>query len=91
MERQCFICGLDRKDFEKEDKSFAYHVGTEHSLWNYINFMLYLEKLKPTDMTGIEILVKEKIKKKSTDWIPRSFTRYLGRRKLRRLRREYED
>jgi hypothetical protein len=29
-------------------------------------------------MTGIEILVKEKIKKKSTDWIPRSFTKYLG-------------
>lgn len=79
MERQCFICGLDRKDFEKEDKSFDYHITEEHSLWNYINFMLYLEKLKSVDMTGIEIIVKEKIKKKSTDWIPRSFTRYLGR------------
>jgi hypothetical protein len=78
MERQCFICGLDRKDFEKEDKSFDLHINSEHSLWNYIYFMLYLEKLKPIDMTGIEIIVKEKIKKKSPEWIPRSFTRYLG-------------
>lgn len=78
MERQCFICGLDRKDFEKEDKSFDQHINSDHSLWNYIYFMLYLEKLNPMEMTGIEIIVKEKIKKKSPEWIPRSFTKYVG-------------
>jgi hypothetical protein len=79
MERQCFICGLDRKDFEKEDKSFSHHQNVEHSLWNYVYFMMYLEKLKTMDMTGIEIVVSDKIKKKSPEWIPRSFTCYLSK------------
>ena len=75
--RACFICGMERKDFEKKDKSFDYHKAVEHSLWNYVYFIIYLNHQPKLDMTGVESHVFNKLESKSPEWIPRNATVFL--------------
>lgn len=74
----CFICGIDRKDFEKQEKKLQTHKNTEHDVWNYIYFMIYLTNLKSIDMSGVESYVDDRVKSKSAEWIPQHSTLYLG-------------
>ena len=72
METTCFICGLNREKIEK------YYVGKEgfekhlqdHSVSNYLFYMLYLEEKDPNEYTGLESYVKENIEKESIKWFP---------------------
>merc|ERR1712013_465208 len=32
----CFICGLERKDFDNKNVTFEDHVNKEHNMWNYL-------------------------------------------------------
>jgi len=75
----CFICGLDRREFEIEDKSFDYHIAVQHNIWNYVYFIMYLSNSDPLDMSGVETYVHERVTNKSSEWIPRNSTLYLSK------------
>jgi hypothetical protein len=73
METNCYICGLKRDKIEK------YYVGKEgfdnhlqdHSVENYLFYMLYLEDKDPNEYSGLESYVKENVDIESIDWFPR--------------------
>lgn len=55
------ICGIDRGTIEKKakhKKGFKFHVKHEHSVWNYIFYISYLEDKKKSEYNGIESIVE---------------------------------
>lgn len=76
-ENICFICGYDRKTFEKQEKKFTTHTSEEHNKWYYVYYLIYLLGKNASDYTGIEYYVMEKYKSRNTDWFPIQNTRYI--------------
>lgn len=84
----CFVCGFTRKDFEKQERPFDFHLKFEHNVWDYVNFLAYLTDTLKTDFTGNEYHLQTKYDKRSTDWLPIDSTIYLGRLALKRKKSE---
>ena len=76
IEDKCFICGNLKTVFDRlSDTSsmgggFDHHIKVNHYMWNYVFFMAYLKYKDPTDYTGIEQFVWEKIQRKDLTWFP---------------------
>lgn len=66
----CFVCGIDREKFERNNIDFDRHWKVEHYQWNYIFYIAYLITKKPTDLTGTESFVFDLYIQKSLDWLP---------------------
>ncbi|KAL4462516.1 hypothetical protein ABPG72_009117 [Tetrahymena utriculariae] len=70
----CFICGQSVSELEKrknkKGQSFRDHIEFEHSKWNYINFMQYLDSKKETDLSGFESYVNQKRQNHDITWFP---------------------
>jgi len=68
----CFICGIDRSEFERHC-NFEEHTVEEHNIWSYVFYLVYLvekQKISKTEMTDIENLVLERYLIKSYEWVP---------------------
>jgi inositol 1,4,5-triphosphate receptor type 1/inositol 1,4,5-triphosphate receptor type 3 len=50
---KCYICNMDREALEKQGDDFKNHTKNKHFLWNYIFYILVLEKKDETDYTGL--------------------------------------
>ena len=70
VDNVCFICGLDRWQFEKNGKDFNKHVEKKHFIWSYVNFLIYLIVLGRENANGIETLIMNKIANNQLNWIP---------------------
>jgi len=62
MESECFICGLKKQVFEQNQVEFRHHYKNEHSMWNYLYFMIYLNQKDPTEYSSHEDYVAETLK-----------------------------
>jgi len=67
---KCFICNLERTEFEKEGISFESHIQKEHNLWNYLYYIVYLTGKKEDDFNGTETYIFDKYKKEDLSWFP---------------------
>ena len=72
MLNQCFICGMDRQDFEdpKVKTSFAEHLHKQHNIWHYICFVIQISLKPKTELTGTEQYVFDELAAARTDWFP---------------------
>ncbi|CAD8059333.1 unnamed protein product [Paramecium primaurelia] len=92
IEDKCFICGNLKTIFDRlTDTSsmgggFDHHIKVNHYMWNYVFFMAYLKYKDPTDYTGIEQFVWEKIQKKDLTWFP-----FNKARELQNLKQDEEE
>ena len=66
----CFICQLNKYEYEKSGEIFAKHVQKEHNIWNYANFIIYMKNKTEKDCNGIESKIFKKIKSGDLSWIP---------------------
>lgn len=69
----CLICGIDRGTIDKKAKNkkgFKFHVKYEHSSWNYIFYISYLEDKNNSEYLGLESYVQGKILKQEINWFP---------------------
>ena len=64
------ICKIQRKEFEKRDLNFEKHVKNEHNIWNYFNFVSYMNKIDDHSCFGLEYDILGYIKKEDLRWIP---------------------
>ena len=55
---RCFICGLERFEFENRKKSWRDHIEKEHNAYAYLYFILYVHSKPFNQCTGIEKHVK---------------------------------
>lgn len=74
----CFICNLEKFNFEKAGIDFEKHRNNEHNLWNYIKFIIFMEDKSKKDCNGVESELLEKIKKGDFSWIPLHRSQSLG-------------
>jgi len=65
IREKCFICSIDRDEFEQLDIPFVEHVKSEHNMWQYIWFMIYLESKDPLSYTGPEQYLSENLTDKN--------------------------
>ena len=66
----CFVCDIDREDFEQLGLNFKAHLQNDHNMWDYMFFKLYLEEKDPTDFTGLETYCWELIQQNKITWFP---------------------
>ncbi len=89
LKNYCFICAKPRAEFDalvieykqkQQQKQhyplksgFFYHISEEHSLFDYLGFILYLEEKDKTECNGLESYVLDELDKSGGDsvhWIP---------------------
>ena len=66
----CFMCQLNKYEYEKSGERFSKHVQKEHNVWNYANFIIYMKNKTEKDCNGIESRIFKKIKEGDLSWIP---------------------
>jgi len=71
---KCFICGLDRPDFDSNGNSktggFLHHIKIDHYMWNYVFFYAYLKQKDPSLDNGDENYVRKKWASYDLSWFP---------------------
>ena len=79
---RCFICNIDRDDFERLELNYDKHTMADHNMWNYLFFRIYLENLDPIEMTGLEFYVYQCLSQNSIAYFPiKKSIRVKGRNK----------
>uniref|UniRef100_A0A915CC30 Inositol 1,4,5-trisphosphate receptor n=2 Tax=Parascaris univalens TaxID=6257 RepID=A0A915CC30_PARUN len=71
LKNTCFICGLERGRFDNKSVTFEEHRSSEHNLYHYLYFIVWLQVKDETEFTGPESYVAECIKERNNDWFPR--------------------
>ena len=66
----CYVCGAKRDDFNKGNKNFDEHVGEEHCIWNYVEYMIGLKFVDVQDTNAINSYVIDMINEKNISWLP---------------------
>ena len=54
VQERCFICGIDRENFETLGLSFPNHISHDHNMWQYLWFRIHLDNKDSTSYTGQE-------------------------------------
>jgi len=68
----CSICSIDRTTFDRQGNGFDYHTQTEHNIWYYLYFIVYLKTKVQSDLSGIEQYIYQKIIASDINWFPMS-------------------
>ena len=58
---KCFVCGIERDEFEQHGLSFDKHTKEDHNMWDYLFFKLHLAQKDSTEYTGQEQHVHDMI------------------------------
>lgn len=67
----CTICSIDRNEFDRyTEHGFKHHINTEHNMWDYIFFLVYLINKEPTEFTGVESYVVDQVQQGSISFFP---------------------
>jgi len=54
MSNVCFICDIERSIFDRAGQSFAVHIKTDHNMWMYLRYFVYLIVKDEADYNGVE-------------------------------------
>jgi len=75
----CFICNINREDFETNGTSFEKHVTDDHNMWKYLWYIVYLEEKDRSELSGIEQYCVETFQQLSVKWLPIKAARVLSK------------
>ncbi len=53
LKNVCYICHLTRNDFEIKSLDFEYHVNNEHSVRDYIDFLIKINSMDENDLNNL--------------------------------------
>jgi inositol 1,4,5-triphosphate receptor type 1 len=70
VKERCFICGLNRIEFETKNKSWIEHIQREHNAFAYLYFILYVQDKPGNECNGVEKYVKALILKEDPIFFP---------------------
>jgi hypothetical protein len=70
MKNKCFICNLSRETSTKKFIDFDKHVASDHLLWNYVSFIVYLYVNNPMDFNELEFKAWNKLRVQDISWVP---------------------
>jgi len=53
----CFICSIDRYEFDRNGDGLEKHIDQDHNLFNYLYFKIYLMNKPTTEYNGTESMI----------------------------------
>lgn len=59
---KCFVCSIERDDFEQSGVDYNTHIKEEHSMWHVLWFMIYLDLKDPLSLSSAENHAKKSFK-----------------------------
>lgn len=71
IEHKCFICGLDKFQFEVWRLPWKNHTNMDHNVYAYLAYIIYIKHKPEVDCSGIELYVRERIKEKDVAFFPK--------------------
>ena len=66
----CFICNIDREEFEHFKIDFTGHIKLYHNMWHYVWFMMHLEETAREEYTGHEEYIWDLYQDKNIVFFP---------------------
>jgi len=70
MKNTCFICSIDRSEFDRNGTPFEIHIKSEHNMWMYLYYLVYLKTKDETEFTGLESYVAELLEEEDVSFYP---------------------
>ncbi len=70
INNKCFICNIDRMEFEKRKIDFNWHLKYEHNSKTYIKFFICLNLIHEKDLDADQSFILECIKKRDVYCFP---------------------
>lgn len=70
INNKCFLCSIDRLEFEKRKISFKDHVENEHSIYTYIKYLIWIKMLNIKDLDGDQSFIRNCIKENEVSCFP---------------------
>ena len=68
----CFICGRHLYDFEFKGSGWNEHILTEHNLYAYLSFIIYVRRKPLSDCDGLEKYVQRQIDRGDISFFPKT-------------------
>lgn len=75
---KCFICSIDKSEFEKRNIKFESHIYEEHNYRDYINYFLSVKFKDLRDLDSMEWYVREMINQRNVYMFPIFRAKSLG-------------
>jgi inositol 1,4,5-triphosphate receptor type 3 len=66
----CFICHITREIIEKKREDFQIHREQKHYLWNYVEYMIFLNFSKMHELNAFNSFAKTNLDKKNICFLP---------------------
>jgi hypothetical protein len=66
----CYSCNLNRSIFEISGKKFELHTLKDHSLTNYLHFLLKIHLIDEQDLNSLDFYVLNAVREKRFDFFP---------------------
>ncbi len=70
IKNKCFICNIDRLDFEKKKIDFFEHQKFEHNLKHYIKFFVYVKRINEKDLDADQSFIVSCLKDRNIQCFP---------------------
>jgi hypothetical protein len=67
---KCFICNINREEFDRAGEDFTFHIQEEHNIYNYFFYFIALKKMSPSQKNNIDDYVIENLNQKKIDMMP---------------------
>lgn len=83
LRTSCFVCNIDREDFEQYGVRFDTHIRDDHNMWKYVWLMVHLREKDPVLYTGLEMHVAPLLKAHNTRAMPLKKSRSIQGKKVR--------
>lgn len=61
----CFICSIDRYEFDRNADGLEKHIDQDHNLFNYLYYKIYLMNKPVTEYNGTESMIGN-----DSSWFP---------------------
>jgi hypothetical protein len=79
IQEKCFICNIGKAKFDMQGSGvFTRHIETEHSMWAYLNFVIFLENQDKDDDDGLEFYVRHCVDSGDISWFPTNRSLFLN-------------
>ena len=70
IENKCFVCGLPKFELDTKGEGWYKHIFDSHNIYNYLYFLIYIDKKMMGDCSSVEKYVKEMCKKNNIYFFP---------------------
>lgn len=67
---KCFICGINKYEFEMKGNGWLNHIYLEHNVYQYLFYIIYVRNKPTEDLTNIESKVLNDINNLFVDFFP---------------------